>query len=189
MAGHEIAEVTGELVPVVLFVMIGVIVVGNRYFRHKERTQMQDTLRAAYERGQTVQPELLAMMTTDPRPLKPTYGPERDLRRGLFWIAWALALLAAGGARPRAGGGGAGGRDGGGRTCGPASGSGPGPEGPQRDGTAVRLPLLRGGPQSHGGGGGHGCAPGYGEVAREARPRKTQATDGGRGGPAVAGHG
>ncbi len=98
MAGHEIAEVTGELVPVVLFVMIGVIVVGNRYFRHKERTQMQDTLRAAYERGQTVQPELLAMMTTDPRPLKPTYGPERDLRRGLFWIAWALALLAAGGA-------------------------------------------------------------------------------------------
>ena len=98
MAGHEIAEVTGELVPVVLFLMIGAIIVGNRYFRHKERTQMQDTLRAAYERGQTVQPELLAMMTTDPRPLKPTYGPERDLRRGLFWIAWALALLAAGGA-------------------------------------------------------------------------------------------
>jgi len=98
MAGHEIAEVTGELVPVALFLMIGAIVVGNRYFRHKERTQMQDTLRAAYERGQTVQPELLAMMTTDPRPLKPTYGPERDLRRGLFWIAWALALLAAGGA-------------------------------------------------------------------------------------------
>ena len=98
MAGQEIAEVTGELVPVVLFLMIGAIIVGNRYFRHKERTQMQDTLRAAYERGQTVQPELLAMMTTDPRPLKPTYGPERDLRRGLFWIAWALALLAAGGA-------------------------------------------------------------------------------------------
>jgi hypothetical protein len=97
-AGHDVAEVTGELVPIVLFLMIGAIVVGNRYFRHKERTQLQETLRAAYERGQTVQPELLALMTSDPRPLKPTYGPERDLRRGLFWVAWALALLAAGGA-------------------------------------------------------------------------------------------
>jgi hypothetical protein len=97
-AGHEVAEVTGELVPIVLFLMIGAIVVGNRYFRHKERTQMQETLRAAYERGQTVQPELLAMMASDPRPLKPIYGPERDLRRGLFWMAWAFALLAAGGA-------------------------------------------------------------------------------------------
>lgn len=97
-AGHEVAEVTGELVPIVLFLMIGAIVVGNRYFRHKERTQMQETLRAAYERGQTVQPELLAMMTSDPRPLKPIYGPERDLRRGLFWMAWAFALLDAGGA-------------------------------------------------------------------------------------------
>ena len=97
-AGHEVAEVTGELVPIFLFLMIGAIVVGNRYFRHKERTQMQETLRAAYERGQTVQPELLAMMTSDPRPLKPIYGPERDLRRGLFWMAWAFALLAAGGA-------------------------------------------------------------------------------------------
>jgi hypothetical protein len=38
------------------------------------------------------------MMTSDPRPLKPIYGPERDLRRGLFWMAWAFALLAAGGA-------------------------------------------------------------------------------------------
>lgn len=97
-AGHEVAEVTGELVPIVLFLMIGAIVVGNRYFRHKERTHMQETLRAAYERGQTVQPELLAMMASDPRPLKPIYGPERDLRRGLFWMAWAFALLAAGGA-------------------------------------------------------------------------------------------
>jgi len=97
-AGHDVAEATGALVPIALFLMIGAIVVGNRYFRHKERTQLQETLRAAYERGQTVQPELLALMTSDPRPLKPTYGPERDLRRGLFWVAWALALLAAGGA-------------------------------------------------------------------------------------------
>jgi len=98
MAVTEVADTANALVPIALFGMIGAIVVGNRYFRHKERTQLQDTLRAAYERGQTVQPELLAMMTSDPRPLKPTFGPERDLRRGLFWIAWALALLAAGGA-------------------------------------------------------------------------------------------
>jgi len=98
MSGHDIAEALGVLVPIVLFGMIGAIVVSSRYFRHKERTQLQDTLRAAYERGQPVQPELVAMMNTDPRSLKPGYGPERDLRRGLFWMAWALALLAAGGA-------------------------------------------------------------------------------------------
>ena len=98
MSGHDFAEAAGVLVPVALFGMIGAIVVSNRYFRHKERTQLQDTLRAAYERGQPVQPELMQMMTSDPRPIKASYGPERDLRRGLFWIAWALALLAAGGA-------------------------------------------------------------------------------------------
>lgn len=98
MSGHDVAEALGVLVPIVLFGMIGAIVVSSRYFRHKERTQLQDTLRAAYERGQPVQPELVAMMNADPRSLKPSYGPERDLRRGLFWMAWALALLAAGGA-------------------------------------------------------------------------------------------
>lgn len=98
MSDAPIVEVIGELVPMVLFGTIGAVFIANRYFRHKERTQLQDTLRTAYEKGQTVQPELIAMMQAPPREPRPNHGPERDLRRGLFWMAWALALLAAGGA-------------------------------------------------------------------------------------------
>ena len=98
MSEAPIVTVVGELVPMVLFGTIGAVFIANRYFRHKERSQLQETLRTAYEKGQPVQPELLAMMQSPPREQRRTYGPERDLRRGLFWMAWALALLAAGGA-------------------------------------------------------------------------------------------
>jgi len=98
MSEAPIVAVIGELVPIFLFGTIGAVFIANRYFRHKERQQLQDTLRTAYEKGQPVQPELIAMMNAPPRDTRPTYGPERDLRRGLFWMAWALALLAAGGA-------------------------------------------------------------------------------------------
>lgn len=98
MSEAPIVAVIGELVPIIMIATVGAVVVASRYFRHKERQQMQDTLRTAYERGQPVQPELIAMLQAPPRETRRSYGPERDLRRGLFWMAWALALLAAGGA-------------------------------------------------------------------------------------------
>lgn len=98
MSDSPIVTVIGELVPIIMIGTIGAVVVASRYFRHKERQQLQDTLRTAYEKGQPVQPEVLAMLQTTPREMRRGYGPDRDLRRGLFWMAWALALLAAGGA-------------------------------------------------------------------------------------------
>ena len=97
-AGHAVAAIIGELVPFALFGMIAAITLSNRYYRHKERTQLQETLRAAYEKGQPVQPELIEMMQQPPREIRRTHGPERDLRRGVFWLAWACALLAGAGA-------------------------------------------------------------------------------------------
>lgn len=96
--GHTIVAVIGELVPFALFGLIAAVVLSNRYFRHKERTQLQETLRVAYEKGQPVQPELIEMMQQPPREMKRTYGPERDLRRGVFWMAWACAFLVGAGA-------------------------------------------------------------------------------------------
>jgi hypothetical protein len=97
MGAGEIGAFMGPLVGIAFFGMIGAIAVAPRYFRHKEREQLQETLRAAYERGQPVAPELIEAMQTGPKPIKPIYGPERDLRRGIFWMAWAAAFLAAGG--------------------------------------------------------------------------------------------
>ena len=91
--------IVGEHVPFALFAMVGGIVISSRYFRHKERSQMQETLRAAYEKGQPVAPELIeAMQVGQKAVVRDRGGPERDLRRGIFWLAWAAALLAAGGA-------------------------------------------------------------------------------------------
>ena len=90
----------GILVPMTIFGSIAGIAISARYFRYKERTQLQDTLRSAYERGQPVAPELVEAMQAGPkdiRRLRPFFGPERDLRRGIFWLAWAVAFLVAGG--------------------------------------------------------------------------------------------
>eukprot|EP01039_Chlorochromonas_danica_P016288 gene16288-19249_t len=62
MSEAPIVAVMGELVPMVLFGTIGDVFIANRHFRHKERQQLQDTLRTAYEKGQPVQPEVLAML-------------------------------------------------------------------------------------------------------------------------------
>lgn len=90
----------GILVPITIFGSIAGIVISARYFRYKERTQLQETLRSAYEKGQPVAPELIEAMQVGPKnvkALRPYFGPERDLRRGIFWLAWAVALLVAGG--------------------------------------------------------------------------------------------
>ena len=96
--GHTAVAILGELVPFFIFGVIAAIVISARYFRFKERAQMQDTLRAAYERGQPVGPEIIEALQSAPREIKRNYGPERDLRRGIFWMAWSIAFLAGAGA-------------------------------------------------------------------------------------------
>jgi hypothetical protein len=91
------------LVPIVIFGSIAGIVISSRYFKYKERTQLQETLKSAYDKGQPVGPEILSAMQQGPTsPAAPPprawrlNSPERDLRRGVIWTAVALAFLAAG---------------------------------------------------------------------------------------------
>lgn len=84
-----------SLIPITMFVMIAVIVVVPRYLQSLERRRMADALRAAIEKGQTLPPEMINLLTTDVR-ARPTPSPQRDLRRGLIMLAIALGLVVMG---------------------------------------------------------------------------------------------
>jgi hypothetical protein len=81
------------LIPLTLFAMIAAIVIVPRYLKSVERQKMADTLRVALEKGQPLPPEMINMLTVDtpPRP-----SPQRDLRRGLVFVAIALGLVVMG---------------------------------------------------------------------------------------------
>jgi Na+/H+ antiporter NhaD/arsenite permease-like protein len=81
------------LIPLTLFAMIAAIVIVPRYLKSVERQKMADTLRVAIEKGQPLPPEMINMLTADTPP-KPS--PQRDLRRGLIFVAIALGLVVMG---------------------------------------------------------------------------------------------
>ena len=75
------------------FAMIVAVVALPVYFRSKERAKLHDTLRIAYERGQPVDPAIIAAIQQGER-IRPT--AERDLRVGIILIAVALAMITMG---------------------------------------------------------------------------------------------
>ncbi|MBS0297636.1 MAG: hypothetical protein JSR45_15105 [Proteobacteria bacterium] len=77
------------LVPLGFFGMIAGVVLVPRYFRNKERTEMQQTIRAAIEKGQPLPPEVLDAMTRD---VKPAPSAARDIRVGVVWLAIGLGI-------------------------------------------------------------------------------------------------
>ena len=96
-------EFLDNLVPLAGIFMIICVVVGpiwiNGYFRARERAQLHETLRVAYEKGQPPPPELIEKLTT---PIDgPSYGPgvsgsDRDLRRAVVMIGVGLGLCGLG---------------------------------------------------------------------------------------------
>jgi hypothetical protein len=83
----------GILVPLAFFAMIAAIEVAPRYFKSQERQRLQETLRAAIEKGQPIPPEIVEAMATDVR-LPPS--PGRDLRKGVIWLGVAVGLVVMG---------------------------------------------------------------------------------------------
>ncbi len=62
------------------------------YFGFRARTDTQQTIRLALEKGSELTPEFIKQLA-EPEPSK-----DRDLRRGLIWLAIGLALLILGAA-------------------------------------------------------------------------------------------
>lgn len=85
-------EVLETLIPIFMMLAMVVAYIFWIHFRHKTKLATQETLRLALDKGAELSPEFMKQLS-DPEPAK-----DRDLRRGLIWIAigLAFALLSAG---------------------------------------------------------------------------------------------
>ncbi len=105
----------GVLQMLILFGFIAAVVIVPQVLKSRDRQRMFETMRAAYERGQPVPPELVDAMTrprardADILDYVPETTANRDLRRGIVWTAvgagfimigafWYAALYDVGGA-------------------------------------------------------------------------------------------
>lgn len=83
-------------IPLGAFLMVVLLVAIPRYFRNKERLEMQQTIRAAIDRGQPLPPELIEAVTRDAPPARAVKAPWDDMRMGAIWLAIGLGLAAFG---------------------------------------------------------------------------------------------
>ena len=96
------AEVGPVLVPIVGIFMIIAVVVGPIWIRShyaaRDRAQMHETMRVAYEKGQPVPPELIEKLTESVTRQQSPAGsvPDADLRRAVVLIAVGLGLAGLG---------------------------------------------------------------------------------------------
>lgn len=76
-----------ELIPIIMFLVIGLVCVAYFYWNHKNRLAILETVQKAVQAGSTLTPELLNRLgaAADPR--------LRDLRRGIVLFFVGLAFL------------------------------------------------------------------------------------------------
>ena len=78
------------LIPLAPFLMIAAIVIIPKWYRTNERREMQKTLRAAIDKGQTLPPELVDALSKDS--VRPPATAARDLRTGIILLAVSLGV-------------------------------------------------------------------------------------------------
>ncbi len=83
-----------EWIPIAMFAAIALIFFLVLYFKHRNRAEMQQTVRLALEKGTELTPDIINRLG-EPEPSK-----NRDLRAGLIWTALALGLVLCGFAVP-----------------------------------------------------------------------------------------
>ena len=72
-------------IPIASFVAFTIVIVSLVYFKYKTRNATQKTIRLALEKGGELSPEFIKQLG-EPEPSK-----DRDLRRGLIWVATGVA--------------------------------------------------------------------------------------------------
>jgi hypothetical protein len=85
---------SGEWIPISLFIGATVAVSLFLWFRFRIRREVQQTIRAAIERGQELTPEIIERLGHPPAP------KNRELRHALIWLALAAGLALCGIAVP-----------------------------------------------------------------------------------------
>jgi len=84
----------------VIILVLG-CVLGPRYIRSRERQRLYELMRTAYEKGQTVPPEVIAQLSAEPQldaaPRQSGSGSaDPDLRRAVVLIAVGIGLAGLG---------------------------------------------------------------------------------------------
>lgn len=82
----------------IIFGSIAAVCIVPFYIRSQERIRVQETLRAAIEKGQPLPTEMMATMETAARNvnLRAAPSPSRDLRTGIIWLGVGLGFAAMG---------------------------------------------------------------------------------------------
>lgn len=80
------------LIPLAGICMIIAIVLGPVYLKFRERRELQETVRAAIDKGQPLPPEMIEAMTRDVSKSLPSRT--RDIRRGIIWLAVGVGIAA-----------------------------------------------------------------------------------------------
>jgi len=75
------------MIPISMFLGLTIILCTLFWFRYKAREAMQQTFRAALEKGQELTPEIIDRLG------HPKAPKDKDLRLGILWIALALGLV------------------------------------------------------------------------------------------------
>ena len=75
-----------------VFGTITAIAFGPTYLKFRDRREMQQTVRAAIDKGQALPPEVIDAMTKDVARNLPSRT--RDIRRGIIWIAVGVGMAA-----------------------------------------------------------------------------------------------
>jgi len=79
-----------ELVPIVMFAGLTIIFCVLFWFRYRARAEMQQTFRAALDKGQELTPEIIDRLG------HPKAAKDKDMRLGVIWLAIAVGLVAFG---------------------------------------------------------------------------------------------
>ncbi|HEY1751032.1 MAG TPA: DUF6249 domain-containing protein [Caulobacteraceae bacterium] len=91
----------GIIIPVFGIFMIIAVVIGpiwiRSYYKSRERAQLHETLRVAYEKGQPPPPELIEKLSGEGDFMRgPQSGSDSDLRRAIVLISVGIGLVGLG---------------------------------------------------------------------------------------------
>ena len=84
------APVAELMIPIVMFISLAVVVSLFFVYRHRNKRELQATIRTAIDKGQELTPEIIERLGSPPP------APDRDMRRGIISLAIAFALVAFG---------------------------------------------------------------------------------------------
>ncbi len=74
------------MIPIVMFAGLTIVFSLLVWFRYRARSDMQDTVRMALDKGVELSPEIIDRLG------HPKAGKNRDLRLGTIWLSLAVAL-------------------------------------------------------------------------------------------------